>query len=102
MHIPTTSHMSSKTKSGLRLLLSGGGFTKVRQVVVGSGTVVCGVGRDRSPSHAGDAEEALPWAWSDRPGTRQDDLTQTGSKSSIVRGSKKGAPYLKGEDKVAD
>lgn len=39
--------MSSKTKSGLRLLLSSGGFTKVRQVVVGSGTVVCGVGRDR-------------------------------------------------------
>lgn len=60
-------------------------------------------GRQRqTPSHAGDAEEALPWAWSDNPGTRQGDLTQTGSKSSIVRASKKVAPYLKGEDKVAD
>lgn len=53
----TTNHMNSKTKSRLCLLLSSRVFTRARQVIVGLGTGVCGVGRDWPRPVLGNAEE---------------------------------------------
>lgn len=62
-----TNHVSSKAKSGLGLLLSGGTVTKAQAGHHWLRNEWARSRQGKTLSHGGDAEEALQGAWSDIP-----------------------------------
>lgn len=100
---PEYSHVSSKTESGLCLLLSGGIITKGQACRYWLRNSGCPgeVKTALSLCRVGATEEAAQWASLISRGPLGQ-LMQIGNKSSAVRGIKRVVPYFKGEDKLAD